>query len=100
MATTSLRDLSARFSLRVSSTLSILSLLIFCLSIYLSRRCHPLLLSPPQLAGSAKGKEKKELDRLMKEAKTTMLDAAKGLQTALEVGRRGGRVGGREGGSE
>ena len=45
-----------------------------------------MILKNSQLAEVAKGKEKKELDRLMKESKKTMLDAAKCLQTALEVG--------------
>ena len=45
-----------------------------------------MILKNSQLAEIAKGKEKKELDRLMKESKKTMLDAAKCLQTALEVG--------------
>ena len=45
-----------------------------------------MILKNSQLAEIAKGKEKKELDRLMKESKKTMLDAAKCLQAALEVG--------------
>ena len=44
-----------------------------------------MILKNSQLAEVAKGKEKKELDRLMKESKKTMLDAARCLQTALEV---------------
>ena len=44
-----------------------------------------MILKNSQLAEIAKGKEKKELDRLMKESKKTMLDAAKCLQSALEV---------------